>query len=227
MKSCITAVLLGGLLSLSRADLVKTKDGQSYPGTVQYSDVDSIKLQPADSSEVKVFRTDEVEEVQVDSVVSQETPPEDSEPSSRFSPEYWDQQGYAAGKSLAPMKSALAGTGGCVGVPAGGYAGALVSSASSPYASSPVACCLLGAAAGGAVGCLGGGALGTLGQRDVVSPILDSVSREAYVRGYQRGVRHSNNVALGVGTGVTVLATAGFVGLTFAFVAASARITRE
>lgn len=65
--------------------------------------------------------------------------------------------------------------------------------------------CLVGAAAGGAVGCLGGNGLGSLGHREAVGPTSDSVSRDAYLRGYQRGVRFSNTISLWVGAGGVVL----------------------
>ncbi len=198
MRGYITAVLLGGLLSLSRADIVKTKDGQSYHGTVQYRDADSIKLQPADSGEVEVFLTDEVEEVQVDSPACQPARPANPVPPRRLHPEFWEQQGYADAIRAGGIKSALAGTGGCIGAPVGAYLGSEVPSGAG---------CLIGAAAGGAAGCLAGNALGSTAQAKVTSPVLDSVCREAYLRGYQRGVRHSDVVALATGAGAAVAST--------------------
>jgi len=211
VRKYIIGVLLAGLLSLSQADSVKTKDGHSYQGTVQYSDADTIKLKLADSGEVKVFSVSDVEEVLVDSSAAQPAPPKNPPSPYRPTAEYWDQQGYADGSRTMGLKSAIAGAGGCIGVPIGGYVGAAFGSAADPYGSSAATCCLIGAAAGGAVGCLGGTGLGSFGQGQAVSPTSDSVSRDAYLRGYQRGVRFSNAVSLGVGAAATVLSAAGIV----------------
>jgi hypothetical protein len=204
VRRYIIGVLLAGLLSFSQADSVKTKDGHSYQGTVQYSDADIIKFKLADSGEVKVFNVSDVEEVLVDSSAAQPAPSENPPSPYRQTAEYWDRQGYADGSRTTGMKTALAGAGGCIGVPVGGYLGCVAGGAASAgylYG---------GAAAGGAVGCLGGSGLGSLGQQSV-SPTSDSVSRDAYLRGYQRGVRFSNTVSLGVGAGATVLSAVGFV----------------
>jgi len=217
VRRYIIGVLLAGLLSFSQADSVKTKDGHSYQGTVQYSDADSIKLKLADSGEVKVFYVRDVEEVLVDSSPTRPVPPENPPSSNRQSAEYWEKQGYADGSRTTGLKAALAGAGGCIGVPVGGYVGSMVGSATDHYGSAGVPCLLLGAAAGGAVGCLGGSGLGSIGQREAVSPTSDSVSRAAYLRGFQRGVRYSNNVAMGVGAGAAVLSVAGIVFLMFAW----------
>jgi hypothetical protein len=203
VRRYIIGVLVAGLLSFSQADSVKTKDGHSYQGTVQYSDADTIKLKLADSGEVKVFSVKDVAEVLVDSSAARPAPPENPPSPYRPTAEYWDQQGYADGSRTTGPKSALAGVGGCIGVPVGRYLGVAVAPAT--------AGCLIGAAAGGAVGCLGGSGLGSLGQGEAISPPSDSVSRDAYLRGYQRGVRFSNNVSLGVGAGATVLSAAGIV----------------
>jgi hypothetical protein len=211
VKTYVIGVLLAGLLSIVHADKVKTKDGQSYQGTVQYSDADIVKFRTADSGEVKVFYVKDVEEVIVDSCPSRPVPPEETPSPYRQSPENWEQQGYKDGSRTTGMKSVLAGAGGCIGVPVGGYVGVMAGSASDPYGSSAVGCCLLGAAAGGALGSLGGSALGAIGQSEVVNPTLDSVCKDAYRRGFQRGVRHSNNVAMGVGVGAGVLSVAGCV----------------
>jgi len=211
VKTYVIGVLLAGLLSIVQADMVKTKDGQSYQGTVQYRDADIVKFRTADSGEVKVFYVKDVEEVIVDSCPNRPVPVEKTPSPYRQSPEYWEQQGYADGSRPTGVKSGLAGAGGCIGAPVGGYLGAMAGSASDPYGSSAVGCCFLGAAAGGTLGSLGGSALGSIGQSDIVSPTLDSVCQDAYRRGFQRGVRHSNNVAAGVGAGASVLSVAGIV----------------
>lgn len=208
VKTYFIGVLLAGLLSIVQADMVKMKDGQSYRGTVQYSDADIIKFRTADSGGVKVFYVKDVEEVIVDSSPSSPAQAEKAPAPYPQSPEYWEQQGYADGSRPAGMKSVLAGAGGCIGAPVGGYIGAMAGSASDPYGNSAVGCCILGAAAGGALGTVGGSALGTIGQSEIVNPTLDSVCQDAYRRGFQRGVRYSNNVANGVGAGAAVLSVA-------------------
>jgi hypothetical protein len=208
VRRYIIGVLLAGLLSLSQADSAKTKNGNSYQGTVQFSDGDTIKFKLADSDEVRVFYVRDVEEVKVDSSPTRPGPLENPSSPNRQSAEYWELKGYAEGSSTTGMKSALAGAGGCIGAPVGGYVGGMVGSAADPYGSSVGTCLLLGAAAGGAVGCLGGSGLGSIGQREAASPTSDSVSRAAYLRGFQRGVRYSSNIAMGVGT---ALSAAGIV----------------
>lgn len=90
-------VLLAGLLSFSSADSLKTKDGHSYQGTVQYSDADTTKLKLADSGEVKVFYVGDVAEVLVDSSAARPAPPEKSPPPIQQTAKYWERQGYADG----------------------------------------------------------------------------------------------------------------------------------
>jgi hypothetical protein len=218
VRTYIIGALLAGLLSISQADSVKTKDGHSYQGTVQYSDADTIKVKLVDSDEVKVFDVGDVAEVKVDSSAAQPAPPEKSPPPYQQTAKYWERQGYADGSRKTGLKATLAGAGGCIGVPIGGYVGYAVGSAADPYgATSTGAGCLVGAAAGGVGGCLGGSALGSLGQREAVGPTLDSVGQDAYRRGFQRGVRHSNTVAIGVGAGAAVLSAAGFLCLLLAY----------
>ena len=192
-------------MSLSQADLVKTKDGQSYQGTVEYCDADTIKFKLADSGGVRVFPVKDVEEVQVDSQAVPPAPPKNPQPPHYLTAEYWNQQGYADGSRTVGLRSAAAGLGGCIGAPVGGYAGAAVGAASDPYGSQAVACCLLGAVAGGVVGSVGGSTLGSLGQQEAINPALDSVCQSAYRRGYQRGARNADNVALWYGAGGAVL----------------------
>jgi hypothetical protein len=211
MRSCIMAALLGGFLSLCQADSVKTKDGRSYQGTVEHNDADIIKLRLAGSGEVQVFNAGDVEEVVFDSPAVEPAQPENPPPQCQFPPEYWEQLGYADGSRNTGLKSGLAAVGGCIGAPVGGYVGLMAGGAADPYGSSTAACCWLGAAAGGAAGCLGGSGLGSLGQQEPASPASDSASRDAYLRGYQRGARYSNNVAMGAGAGAAVLSTAGCV----------------
>jgi hypothetical protein len=216
VKTYVIGVLLAGLLSIVHADKVKTKDGHSYQGTVQYSDADTIKFKLADSGEVKIFYVGDVEEVLVDSLAARPAPLENPPSPHQQTMEYWERQGYAEGSRTAGLKAALAGAGACIGVPVGGYAGAVAASAD-PSARSGAAFCIIGAAAGGAAGCLGGSAIGTIGPSEVVSQTLDSARQGAYRRGFQRGVRYSNNIANGVGAGATVLWVAGIVFLMFAW----------
>ena len=213
VKTFVIGVLLAGLLSIVHADKVKTKDGQSYQGTVQYSDADTIKFKLADSGEVKIFYVGDVEEVLVDSLAARPAPLENPPSPHQQTAESWERQGYADGSRRTGLKAALAGAGGCIGVPVGG----MVGSAADPYGSSVATCMLLGAAAGGAAGCLGGSALGTIGQSEIVSPTLDSECQDAYRRGFQRGVRYSNNVAGGVGVALSAAGIACLVFLMFAW----------
>jgi hypothetical protein len=162
MRSCIMAALLGGFLSLCQADSVKTKDGRSYQGTVEHNDADIIKLRLAGSGEVQVFNAGDVEEVVFDSPAVEPAQPENPPPQRQFPPEYWEQLGYADGSRNTGLKSGLAAVGGCIGAPVGGYVGLMAGGAADPYGSSTAACCWLGAAAGGAAGCLGGSGLGSL-----------------------------------------------------------------
>jgi hypothetical protein len=212
----IIGVLLAGLLSLSQADSVKTKDGHSYQGTVQYSDADTIKFKLADPGEVMVFDVRDVAEVLVDSSTARPAPPVKPPSPDQQTAKYWERQGYADGSRKTGLKATLAGAGGCIGVPVGTYIGAAVGSADA-YGVAPVACCIVGAAAGGAGGCLVGSTMGSYGQREAVGPTSDSVSRNAYLRGYQRGARFSNTVSLGVGAGAAVLSAAGLLCLLLAY----------
>ena len=220
MRGYIIGVLLAGLLSLSQADSVKTKDGHGYQGTVQYSDADTIKFKLADSGEVKVFHVGDVAEVLADSSAARPAPPENPPLPYQQTAKYWERQGYADGSRKTGLKATLAGVGGCIGVPAGGSVGAVAGAAAAGGEQASftrtmklfAAGCLVGAATGGAVGCLGGSGLGSLGHREPASPTSDSVSRDAYLRGFQRGVRHSNTVSLWVGAGGAVLSV-GILGL--------------
>ena len=203
MSKHIIGVLLAGLLSFSRADSVKMKDGSTYQGTVQYRDADIVKFKLAGSGEVMVFFTRDVAEVLVDSQAVQPILPEEHRSPDLLSPEYWEKVGYADGSRIAGPKAALAGAGGCIGVPVGGYLGA-ATGAGTPG-------CFVGMAAGGVAGCLGGKGIAAIGEGEVVSPTSDPASREAYLRGYQKGVAYSNTVATGIGAGTAVLSAVGCV----------------
>jgi hypothetical protein len=205
VRTYIVGVLLAGLLSLVQADTVKMKDGHSYQGKVQCRDADIIKFKPADSGEVKVFYVKDVEEVLVDSSPTRPVPLENPSSSSRQSAEYWEKQGYTDGSRTTGMKSALAAAGGCIGVPVGGFLGLLANGTSQA--------CLLGVAVGGGAGCLGGRELGSLGQREAVSPTPDSAFRDAYRRGYQRAALCSDGVPVAAGAGGVLVSVAVLIGL--------------
>ena len=106
----------------------------------------------------------------------------------------WERRGEADGQSSTGMKSLLAGGGGCcLGTISG---------------------CLLGipvAFVGSAAGCISGHAVATIIQQPPNAPIGDRIGREAYLRGFDRGLRRSNTTAALVGTGTSILALIGIV----------------
>jgi hypothetical protein len=199
----IIGVLLAGLLSFALADSVKMKDGSSYEGKVQYRDADIVKLKLAGPDEVMVFFTRDVAEVLVDSLSAQPVLPDRPRSPDLLSPEYWERVGYADGSKAAGPKAALAGVGACIGVPLGGYLGAATGAGTQG--------CVIGMAAGGLAGCLGGKGLAATAPGEAVSPTSDPVSREAYMRGFRKGVDNSNTIATGVGAGAAILSAVGCV----------------
>ena len=180
----IGGVLLTCLVSVSQADSVKIENGHQV--TTRNSGAD-------------------IEEVRIDSLATRTIPPENPPPPGRQSAEYWERLGYADGSRNTGLKTALAAAGGCIGVPVGGLLGLLANG--TPQA------CLLGVAVGGGAGCLGGRELGSLGQREAVSPTPDSAFRDAYRRGYQRAALFSDGLSAAAGAGGVLVSVAALYGL--------------
>ncbi len=184
MRKYLGCILLTCLVSVSQADSVKTEDG--HQATTRNNGAD-------------------IEEVRTDPLANRTIPPENPSPPGLQSAEYWERQGYADGSRNTGSRTALAAAGGCIGVPVGGFLGLLANGTSEA--------CLLGAAVGGGSGCLGGRELGSLGQREAVSPTPDSAFRDAYLRGHQRATLLSDGLSAAAGTGGVLVSAAALYGL--------------
>jgi len=188
-----TAVLLW-FAQAAFADVLTTKGGMAYEGTVIYQDTSVVKIRLNSTNEVNVFMRADIASIRFSGAPQiSPTQPAMSEPASDEAE--WERRGEVDGGSTAGTKSLLAGAGGC----AFGTLGGLVLGAPT----------MLTAGGGGAVGCLGGWGLGHIGQQAPRPPSDNRVYKEAYFRGYQRGVNRSNTTAILVGSGTTLLTILG------------------
>jgi hypothetical protein len=176
------------------ADVLTTKGGMVYEGTVIYQDTSVVKIKLNSTNEVNVFMRVDIASIRF-SGAPQVTPTQSGGIEPTLDEAEWERRGEVDGGSTAGTKSLLAGTGGCVF----GTLGGLMLGAPT----------MLTAGGGGTVGCLGGWGLGHIGQQAPKPPSDNRVYKEAYLRGFQRGVNRSNTTAILVGSGTTLLAILG------------------
>jgi hypothetical protein len=179
---------------LAFADLLTTRGGVVFEGTLVYQDTSIVKFRLNSTSEINVFMRADVANIQFSGPPRAVAAPQ-LEVMAEVGEAEWERRGENDGESSTGMKSLLAGGGGCcLGTGTGLLFGIPT---------------FVTAAGGGSVGCLGGWGAAHIGQQPPKPPTEDRIGREAYLRGFERGLRRSNNTAMLVGTGATILAIIG------------------